>query len=127
MLVEGEEEIGSPALGDFLAAYADRLRADVVVFADAGNWSPDVPALTTTLRGGANLVVEVRTLDHGLHSGMFGGPVPDALTVLCRLLATLHDEDGDVAVPGLLRGLPDAPELAEERFRAEAACSTGCG
>jgi cysteinylglycine-S-conjugate dipeptidase len=120
VLVEGEEEIGSPALRDFLTAYADRLRADVVVFADAGNWSADVPALTTTLRGGANLVVEVRTLDHGLHSGIFGGPVPDALTVLCRLLATLHDEHGDVAVPGLFRGRSESPELAEEQFRAEA-------
>jgi acetylornithine deacetylase/succinyl-diaminopimelate desuccinylase-like protein len=125
VLVEGEEEIGSPALGDFLAAYADRLQADVVVFADAGNWSADVPALTTTLRGGANLVVEVRTLDHGLHSGIFGGPVPDALTVLCRLLATLHDEHGDVAVPGLARGTSASPEVAEEQFRAEAGLLDG--
>ncbi len=125
VLVEGEEEIGSPALGDFLAAYAERLRADVVVFADAGNWSLDVPALTTTLRGGANLVVEVRTLDHGLHSGIFGGPVPDALTVLCRLLATLHDENGDVAVPGLARGTSASPELTEEQFRAEAGLLDG--
>ncbi len=125
VLVEGEEEIGSPALRDFLAAYADRLRADVVVFADAGNWSLDVPALTTTLRGGTSVVVEVRTLDHGLHSGMFGGPVPDALTALCRLLATLHDEDGDVAVPGLVRGPSDSPEVAEEQFRAEAGLLDG--
>jgi acetylornithine deacetylase/succinyl-diaminopimelate desuccinylase-like protein len=125
VLVEGEEEIGSPALRDFLTAYADRLRADVVVFADAGNWSADVPALTTTLRGGANLVVEVRTLDHGLHSGIFGGPVPDALTVLCRLLATLHDEHGDVAVPGLFRGRSESPELAEDQFRAEAGLLDG--
>jgi acetylornithine deacetylase/succinyl-diaminopimelate desuccinylase-like protein len=125
VLVEGEEEIGSPALPDFLAAYAGRLRADVVVFADAGNWSADVPALTTTLRGGTNLVVEVRTLDHGLHSGVFGGPVPDALTALCRLLATLHDENGDVAVPGLVRGTSPSPELAEEQFRAEAGLLDG--
>jgi len=125
VLVEGEEEIGSPAVRDFLAAYADRLRADVVVFADAGNWSLDVPALTTTLRGGTGLVVEVRTLDHGLHSGMFGGPVPDALTALCRLLATLHDENGDVAVAGLVRGTSDSPEVAEEQFRAEAGLLDG--
>ena len=125
VLVEGEEEIGSPALRDFLAAYADRLRADVVVFADAGNWSLDVPALTTTLRGGTNVVVEVRTLDHGLHSGMYGGPVPDALTALCRLLATLHDEHGDVAVPGLVRGPSDSPDLTEEQFRAEAGLLDG--
>jgi acetylornithine deacetylase/succinyl-diaminopimelate desuccinylase-like protein len=125
VLVEGEEEIGSPALRDFLTAYADRLRADVVVFADAGNWSADVPALTTTLRGGANLVVEVRTLRHGVHSGMYGGPVPDALTVLCRLLATLHDENGDVAVPGLFRGRSGSPDLTEEQFRAEAGVLDG--
>jgi len=129
VLVEGEEEVGSPALPGFLAAYADRLRADVVVFADAGNWSTEVPALTTTLRGGANLVVEVRTLDHGLHSGIFGGPVPDALTALCRLLATLHDENGDVAVPGLVRGpspaMGRAPELDEEQLRAEAGLLDG--
>jgi len=125
VLVEGEEEIGSPALRDFLAAYAERLRADVVVFADAGNWSTEVPALTTTLRGGTNLVVEVRTLDHGLHSGMFGGPVPDALTALCRLLATLHDENGDVAVPGLVRGTTTSPDLDEEQLRAEAGLLDG--
>jgi cysteinylglycine-S-conjugate dipeptidase len=125
VLVEGEEEIGSPALGDFLAAYQDRLRADVVVFADAGNWSTDVPALTTTLRGGTNAVVEVRTLDHALHSGIFGGPVPDALTVLCRLLATLHDENGDVAVPGLVRGTSASPDLPEEQLRAEAGLLDG--
>jgi cysteinylglycine-S-conjugate dipeptidase len=125
VLVEGEEEVGSPALHDFLAAYAERLRADVVVFADAGNWSLDVPALTTTLRGGTNLVVEVRTLDHGLHSGMFGGAVPDALTALCRLLATLHDENGDVAVPSLVRGTTASPDLDEEQLRAEAGLLDG--
>jgi len=134
VLVEGEEEVGSPALADFLGAYRDRLGADVVVFADAANWSADVPALTTTLRGGVNMVVEVRTLRHGVHSGMYGGPVPDALTALCRMLATLHDERGDVAVPGLTHGEADPAGLAaggggldltEERFRAEAGLLDG--
>ena len=112
VLVEGEEEIGSPALPVFLAAYADWLRADVVVFADAANWTADTPALTTTLRGGTSVVVEVRTLRHGVHSGLYGGPVPDALTALCRMLATLHDERGDVAVPGLTRGSAGSGGLA---------------
>jgi acetylornithine deacetylase/succinyl-diaminopimelate desuccinylase-like protein len=130
VLVEGEEEIGSPALPEFLHAYRDLMRADVVVFADAANWTADVPALTTTLRGGTSVVVEVRTLHHGVHSGMYGGPVPDALTALCRMLATLHDERGDVAVPGLTRGSArsggaDPPDLTEAQFRAEAGLLDG--
>ena len=125
VLVEGEEEIGSPTLAEFLAAYADRLRADAVVFADATNWTTDVPALTTTLRGGTAVTVEVRTLHHGVHSGLYGGPVPDALTALARLLATLHDERGDVAVPGLVRGTADPLDLTEAQLRADAGLLDG--
>jgi acetylornithine deacetylase/succinyl-diaminopimelate desuccinylase-like protein len=125
VLIEGEEEIGSPALAPFLAAYQDRLKADVVVFADAVNWTVDVPALTTTLRGGTSVVVETRTLHHGVHSGLFGGPVPDALTALCRMLATLHDERGDVAVPGLVRGHADPLDLTEPQLRADAGLLDG--
>jgi len=123
VLVEGEEEIGSPTLPEFLEAHAARLGADVVVFADATNWTTEVPALTTTLRGGTAVVVEVRTLHHGVHSGLYGGPVPDALTTLARLLATLHDEQGDVAVPGLVRGTADPNpdlDLTEAQLRADA-------
>ena len=125
VLVEGEEEIGSPALPEFLAAYAGRLRADVLVLADSINWAVDVPALTTSLRGGANVTVEVRTLRHGVHSGAYGGPVPDALTALCRLLATLHDSRGDVAVAGLAHGRADPLDLTEERLRADAGLLDG--
>ena len=104
----------------------------MVVFADAANWTEDTPALTTTLRGGTSVVVEVRTLRHGVHSGMYGGPVPDALTALCRMLATLHDERGDVAVPGLTRGSAGSggPPRSRRPRRTSAprrACSTGCG
>ena len=101
VFVEGEEESGSPSLGRLLDAHRDKLAADVIVLADSGNWSTDVPALTVSLRGLADCVVEVATLDHGLHSGMWGGVVPDALMVLTRLLASLHDDDGNVAVAGL--------------------------
>jgi cysteinylglycine-S-conjugate dipeptidase len=125
VLVEGEEEIGSPTLAEFLAAYSDRLRADAVVFADAANWTTEVPALTTTLRGGTAVTVEVRTLHHGVHSGLYGGPVPDALTALARLLATLHDERGDVAVPGLVRGTADPLDLTEAQLRADAGLLDG--
>jgi acetylornithine deacetylase/succinyl-diaminopimelate desuccinylase-like protein len=125
VLLEGEEEIGSPALPGFLRAFRDSLAADVVVFADAVNWTADVPALTTSLRGGTVVVVEVQTLDHGVHSGLYGGPVPDALTALCRMLASLHDEHGNVAVPGLTHGDADPLDLTEAHFRAEAGVLDG--
>ena len=125
VLVEGEEEIGSPTLEAFLDSYAGLLGADVVVFTDAANWAADVPSLTTTLRGAASVTVEVRTLDHAVHSGLYGGPVPDALTALCRLLATLHDERGDVAVAGLTRGTADPLDLTEAQLRTDAGLLDG--
>ena len=125
VLVEGEEEIGSPTLAPFLAEYQNRLRADVVVFADAANWTVDVPSLTTSLRGAVPVTVEVRVLRHGVHSGMYGGPVPDALTALCRLLATLHDGQGNVAVMDLVRGTADPLDLTEAQLRADAAMLDG--
>jgi len=125
VLVEGEEEIGSPTLDAFLRTYQEQLRADVVVFADSANWTVDVPALTTSLRGVAPVTVEVRVLEHAVHSGLYGGPVPDALTALCRLLATLHDEAGDVAVAGLVRGTADPLDLTEAQLRADAGVLDG--
>ena len=101
VFVEGEEESGSPSLGALLAAHRDALAADVIIIADSDNWSTEQPALTVSLRGLADCVVEVATLDHGLHSGLWGGVVPDALSVLVRLLASLHDDEGNVAVEGL--------------------------
>ncbi|KZS64414.1 dipeptidase [Mycobacterium kansasii] len=128
VFVEGEEESGSPSLGRLLAAHRDMLAADVIVIADSDNWSTDIPALTVSLRGLADCVVEVATLDHGLHSGLWGGVVPDALSVLVRLLASLHDDDGNVAVAGLHEtdvaalNLPDYPP---ERVRTGAGLLDG--
>jgi len=119
VFVEGEEEIGSPTIKQLLADHRDALAADAIVIADSLNWSIGQPSLTTTLRGLVNLVVEVRTLDHAVHSGMYGGAAPDALTTLCRLLATLHDDHGDVAVDGLHAGRAADVDYPEERFRAE--------
>ncbi len=125
VLVEGEEEIGSPTLPALLAGHRDRLAADVLVLADSTNWRVGVPALTTSLRGGVSVVVEVATLEHAVHNGVYGGPVPDALTALTRLLATLHDDTGDVAVKGLVRGAADPLDLTEERLRADAGVLEG--
>lgn len=119
LFIEGEEEIGSPSIGTIIERHHDALASDVYVIADSGNWDVDAPAFTTTLRGIADCVVEVRTLDHALHSGMFGGVVPDALTSLCRLLATLHDDAGNVAVEGISSYPAPELEYPEDRLRAE--------
>jgi acetylornithine deacetylase/succinyl-diaminopimelate desuccinylase-like protein len=125
LFVEGEEEVGSPTLTALLAEHRDRLRSDVVVIADSGNAAVDVPTLTTSLRGLVDAVVEVRALERPVHSGIYGGAVPDALTALCRLLATLHDDAGDVAVEGLHRGTSAAPDVPEEQLRSDAGVLDG--
>ena len=119
LFVEGEEEVGSPTLGVLLAEHRDALAADLYVIADSWNWGVGRPSFTTSLRGLADCVVEVSTLDHGIHSGGFGGVVPDALTTLCRLLATLHDENGNVAVEGLASSPVPELEYDSDRLRAE--------
>jgi acetylornithine deacetylase/succinyl-diaminopimelate desuccinylase-like protein len=119
VFVEGEEESGSPSLGRLLDAHREKLAADVIVLADSGNWSTDVPALTVSLRGLADCVVEVETLNHGLHSGMWGGVVPDAIMVLTRLLASLHDDDGAVAVAGLHDGVAADLDYSQQQVREE--------
>jgi acetylornithine deacetylase/succinyl-diaminopimelate desuccinylase-like protein len=127
LFIEGEEEYGSESLGDLLREYRDDVAADVIVIADSGNWDVGQPALTTALRGLVNGFVEVRTLQQAVHSGAFGGPVPDALITLSRLIASLHDDTGDVAVEGLIRA-PSAPlDYPEDRFRKEAGMLDGVG
>ncbi|KKC05959.1 dipeptidase [Mycobacterium nebraskense] len=125
VFVEGEEESGSPSLGRLLAAHRDALEADVIVIADSDNWSTDVPALTVSLRGLVDCVVEVATLDHGLHSGLWGGVVPDALSVLVRLLASLHDDHGNVAVAGMHESTAAAVDYPPERVRADSGLLDG--
>lgn len=128
VFVEGEEESGSPSLGRLLAAHREALGADVIVIADSDNWSTDTPSLTVSLRGLVDCVVEVATLDHGLHSGIWGGVVPDALSVLVRLLAGLHDDEGNVAVAGLhetdIASL-NYPEYPAQRVRADSGLLDG--
>jgi len=119
IFIEGEEEAGSPSFRNFLEDNQSDLKSDVIVVADSGNWSTTVPAITTTLRGLVSQVIEVRTLDHAVHSGMFGGVVPDALMPLVRILASLHDTEGGVAVKGLEESVAADLDYSEADLRRD--------
>jgi cysteinylglycine-S-conjugate dipeptidase len=125
VFVEGEEEIGSDSLLTILERHSPKLRADAIVLADSGNWDIGEPALTVTLRGLVRVVVTVTTLDHGVHSGMFGGAVPDAITALIRLIATLHDDEGNLTVQGLKSGAASDLDYDEQRLRLESGLLDG--
>lgn len=129
ILIEGEEEIGSSSLMKFLDKYIDKVRADALVLTDTTNIETGVPSLTNALRGLVTLDVEVRVLKGPVHSGMWGGPVPDAAMALCKMLASLVRDDGSIAVPGIydevrpltdaeqqsIASLPVGPELFREQ------------
>ncbi|KDS92733.1 hypothetical protein DHOM_09395 [Dermabacter hominis 1368] len=125
VFVEGEEEYGSETFRPFLEKYQDIMRSDIIVVADSSNWAVGRPALTTSLRGVVAFELDVQVLDYSVHSGMFGGPVIDALTQLSRVLTTFHNDDGTIAVDGL--HVADAPEvdMDEADFRRDAGVPEG--
>ena len=119
IFIEGEEEAGSPSFASFLETHKDQLEGDVIVVADSGNWSTTVPAITTTLRGLASLEFEVRTLDHAVHSGMYGGAVPDAMLALVRILGSMWDENGSVTISGLFSAENSNLDYSEVQLRSD--------
>jgi Acetylornithine deacetylase/Succinyl-diaminopimelate desuccinylase and related deacylases len=119
LFVEGEEEYGSRSFAQFLSDNREALAADLIVVADSGNWDSQTPGLTVALRGNVRFTLRVRTLSHALHSGMFGGAVPDAMLATIKLLNTLWDDAGAVAVPGLATRAAEVPDYDEQRLRAE--------
>ena len=125
MFIEGEEEVGSDTLVELLTTHKDRLEADVIVIADSANWDIGEPALTTSLRGLVRMDVEVRTLTHAVHSGMWGGLVPDSIMTLSRLIASLNNDDGSVAIEGLFSGPAADVDYPEARLRAESGAAEG--
>jgi acetylornithine deacetylase/succinyl-diaminopimelate desuccinylase-like protein len=125
IFIEGEEEAGSPTLGGIFAEYGKDLQAEAAIVADSGSWKIGTPALTASLRGLVDGIIRVRVLDHALHSGTYGGPVLDALTVLARLMASFHHDDGSVAVEGLLSSSALGPDMDESVFRKDAGVIAG--
>ncbi len=122
IIVEGDEEFDS-SLTTYIPQHPDLFKADVIIIGDHGNITVGQPTLTTTLRGYAELTVEVRTLTDQVHNGVFGGPVPDALVALCRMIATLHDKNGHISIKGLepdQQGENAPVEIPEEAFRKAA-------
>jgi len=129
IVVEGEEEIGSDHLPQFLQQYRAKLDADAMVLTDTGNIDAGVPSVTIALRGLVTVEVEVRALEQSVHSGMWGGPVPDPAIALAKMLAALQTEDGRIAIPGIYdrvrklspeqrRGIEQLP-ITKDEFRKQ--------
>ena len=119
VVVEGEEECSTEHLPALVEGNAELLRADVAVIADGGNYRNGVPTLNSSIRGVTDIVVQVRVLPRAQHSGAFGGPIPDAITALSRIIASLHDDRGDVAIDGLDRFEWEGTQIPEDEFREE--------
>ncbi|MFF4342859.1 dipeptidase [Kitasatospora sp. NPDC001540] len=128
LVAEGSEEQGTGGLEAYVPQHPEDLHADVLLVCDTGNAAVGVPTATTSLRGLANVVVTVRTLESDMHSGMFGGPAPDALAALIRILDSLRDADGGTRIDGLDNaGTWDGVGYDEQQFRADAGVLEGVG
>ncbi len=125
ILVEGQEEVGSPLEDGYPSEHPDLFRADAILVADGGSIRAGQPSLTVSLRGDARITVEARTLASNKHSGQYGGAAPDALIALVRALSSLWDESGDVAVDGLRREEWTGESYTDEEFRALAEIEPG--
>jgi acetylornithine deacetylase/succinyl-diaminopimelate desuccinylase-like protein len=125
LLIEGQEEVGSPLEEGYPSENPEPFRADAILVADGGSIRAGQPSLTVSLRGDARITVEVRTLASNKHSGQYGGAAPDALVVLLRALSSLWDSDGDVAVEGLRRDEWSGEGYTDEEFRKLAEIEPG--
>src|SRR5512142_390963 len=116
-VIEGEEEIGSENLGKFLQQYKHMLPADFIVLSDTANFDTGIPALTYQLRGICTIDVKVQTIEQPVHSGMWGGPVPDPVQIMCGLIASLKGKKGEIDAPGLYQQVAKTPAKQLARIR----------
>lgn len=117
--VEGEEEVASASLPPFLESHRDKLACDAIVISDTSLLEPGKPAISTGLRGLCSLEVTVHTANTDLHSGTYGGGVPNALHAIVELLASLHDKEGRVTVDGFYDGVPELSDMMREEFKKQ--------
>ncbi|MGW5864342.1 dipeptidase [Streptomyces sp. NPDC055239] len=116
LLIEGEEESGSPNFRALIEQHKERVAADAVIVSDTGMWSENTPTVCTGMRGLADCEIELRGPDQDIHSGSFGGAVPNPATAAARLVAALHDEHARVAVPGFYEGITELTDRERELF-----------
>ena len=123
VFIEGEEEMGSPSFIPFIEEHRDEFASDGIIVADSGNWSAEIPSLTTSLRGNTDIDVHVKALEHPVHSGQYGGPILDANTLAAMLISSMYDANGDLAVPGVASEEPVGGlqrDMDEATVRADA-------
>ncbi len=118
VLLEGEEESGSPSLKPFLEANAGELKADVAMVCDTGMWDATTPAITTGLRGLVGEEITVRAANRDLHSGMYGGAAANPIRILAKVLADVHDQNGHVTIPHFYDGVEETPTQVKKSWDA---------